>query len=181
MSIGKPKLKHLCNYVVRKVAVKWKVLGIQLDVDKDTLDIIKRDNSHSCEDCCREMFEKWLETKAEPTWNKLIKALMTPACELESVANMIKQSVLITKGKVLHYRVMSHYPAQTQSDDTMQYHISTLTMCLKVFEIHVHAYSNCLSISNTVWQELLTKEKFDESMVFSIDKLTKTDCLIDFY
>ena len=62
------------------------------------LEITERVNLHSCEDFCKVMFIAWLETKAELTWNQLMDALKKPACELEAVADMIKESTLIEKG-----------------------------------------------------------------------------------
>ena len=56
--------------------VKWFDLGIDLldsDAATSTLKLIEKE--YNSERCCTEMFDKWLETKPEATWNDLVTSL----------------------------------------------------------------------------------------------------------
>ena len=55
---------------------KWKVLGVDLGLDPNKLDQIKKDNTES-ENCLYEMLSEWLKQQydvdkyGKPTWRKL--------------------------------------------------------------------------------------------------------------
>ena len=56
-------------------AARWDSLGIQLGLSPDELDIIRAD-SMGVEDCLRKMLKKWYDRTLDPTWQKIIAALM---------------------------------------------------------------------------------------------------------
>jgi len=39
------------------------------------LKVIGADHPHSVEECCKSMFDKWLETQKDASWSKLIKVI----------------------------------------------------------------------------------------------------------
>ena len=75
----RPLAKDLHNHVVSAVADKWKDIGVQL-LDPDlinqrVLDVIAADHPRSVEGCCSSMFEKWLVTQENASWNQLIDVI----------------------------------------------------------------------------------------------------------
>ena len=73
---SKPVLKELTNALYHKVADKWKVIGILLEIPKGKLSGIGekcRDNPQSC---LVEMVGMWLEqVHPPPTWTAIIEAV----------------------------------------------------------------------------------------------------------
>ena len=60
---------------------KWRYIGIELGIDKGTLDALNK-NNREVEDCLTELISKWLRnTKPRPT-----RAAMTKALESQFVA-----------------------------------------------------------------------------------------------
>ena len=54
----------------------WYQLGLALGVDITTLEVIKRDNPYSTDDCFRSVIVTWLrQSKAMPTWRSLTEVL----------------------------------------------------------------------------------------------------------
>ena len=68
-------MKEIRKYIVPQYCTQWKMLGILLDLWPSTLDIIAFNNFSDAESCCVEMFSKWLQTDATPTWKKLLEAI----------------------------------------------------------------------------------------------------------
>ena len=72
----KPKLKDLMDALYHKVADKWKMIGLYLEIPKGKLAGIaekNRDNPHSC---LVEMLETWLEQVDPPaTWAAIVDAV----------------------------------------------------------------------------------------------------------
>ena len=60
---------------LQPVSADWYTLGIQLDYDASTLDIIKEDNHHKVEHCLRDMLSKWLQKYPNKGWRDIIGAL----------------------------------------------------------------------------------------------------------
>lgn len=71
LSLG-PQLKHL---VVMGVT-NWYNLGLQLDLEVNSLDEIKSNNRGNIDDCRREMFRTWLNTQTNASYKLLVKALV---------------------------------------------------------------------------------------------------------
>ena len=65
--------------MVPSVADKWRDIGVHLlhptIIDDRVLDVIAADHPHSVEECCKSMFEKWLETKEDANWKQLLEAI----------------------------------------------------------------------------------------------------------
>ena len=72
-SLAKPKLKDL---VLLKVTTDWYSLGLQLDLTKDALDIIEKDNGTDSKTCKRKMFSKWLSSNKDANYTSLVDALV---------------------------------------------------------------------------------------------------------
>jgi len=72
-------LKDLYDHVVPSVADKWRYIGVYLLhptlIRKRVLDVIEADHPHSVEDYCKRMFEKWLSTQKDASWNQLIEVI----------------------------------------------------------------------------------------------------------
>ena len=96
----RPFLRDLHDYVVNRVADKWRDLGIQLlRADQERmLDIIAADHPHDVVSCCKCVLEKWLDTTTDATWNELIRALRSPGVQLDYLAGQLEQ-MLIPKCK----------------------------------------------------------------------------------
>ena len=77
----RPLLKDLYDHVVPSVADKWRDIGVHLLhptlIDNRVLEVIAADHPHSVEGCCKSMFEKWLGTQKDASWNQLIKSINT--------------------------------------------------------------------------------------------------------
>ena len=65
----------------------WKRLGLALKLDPYDLDIIEKDNQRDTRKQTCKMFENWLETQPDASYEQLIKAL----CEVgdQRVANSV--------------------------------------------------------------------------------------------
>ena len=85
-----PELKDLLNAINCK-ATKWYVIGLNLDLTPDELDII--DDDGSCvEERLRKMLKKCLSKKNPPlTWTALIQALRQPAVNEELLASLLEK------------------------------------------------------------------------------------------
>ena len=67
-----PLLKDL---VLVQVA-EWYDLGLQLGVEDEELDVIKKNNPGNLRACKREMFRKWLRITPSPSYQHLVEALI---------------------------------------------------------------------------------------------------------
>ena len=70
-----PTLRDLCHYVTPCFASQWKVIGIQLGLTQERINIIEEDN-RKCEKQCNEMLSYWLQCKVDNiTWKELLAIL----------------------------------------------------------------------------------------------------------
>ena len=80
------------------VVIKWENIGVLLLsddlVNNGALKVIKENNSKSKE-CCKNMFQKWLDTNEDANWKQLIDALQSPDVDLTPVAAQIKSRLQI--------------------------------------------------------------------------------------
>ena len=80
------------------VADKWKDIGVHLlhpaVINNRVLEVIEADHPRSVERCCKSMFEKWLDTQKDASWNQLVEAI--EAIELHAFASTLKN--IIGKG-----------------------------------------------------------------------------------
>ena len=63
-------------HIMAVVAAKWEQICVafNFDPERSTLKIIRRQFPNRPEECCREMFQKWLKTK-DASWRSLIAVL----------------------------------------------------------------------------------------------------------
>ena len=99
----RPCQTDLSNHVVPLVAPEWKSLGEVLlprhIVETKRLEIIEANNPRNVEECCRQMFIKWLDANKDVSWKQLITALQCPSVELHYAAEKIKKK--LQKGKTI--------------------------------------------------------------------------------
>ena len=79
LGCDRPQLKDLYEHVVPLVADKWRDIGVQLlrltSKDIRALEVIAANHPRSVEECCKRVFEKWLETQRDASWNQLLEAI----------------------------------------------------------------------------------------------------------
>ena len=107
----RPLLRDLHNYVVMEAAHKWSDLGRELLEDDQTriLEMIVVEY-HPYDDvrCCRRVFERWLETSADASWNQLIRALRSPRVHLYWLADQLEE-MMSTECKIYSNTVATNY------------------------------------------------------------------------
>ena len=64
------------------------------------LEVIAADHPHSVEGCCKSMFEKWLNTQKDASWNELVEAIK--AIRLNTFASSLEKDI-IGKGVLAMY------------------------------------------------------------------------------
>ena len=73
---SKPLLKELTDALYHKVADKWKVIGVLLEIPKGTLSGIAGKCRDDPQNCLVEMLGMWLErVYPPPTWTAIIEAV----------------------------------------------------------------------------------------------------------
>ena len=73
---GKPRLKDLMDALYHKVADKWKMIGVLLEILKGTLAGIAEKYPHDPHKCLLEMLETWLERIHPPaSWAAIVEAV----------------------------------------------------------------------------------------------------------
>jgi len=111
-SSERPSLKLLYKHVVPGAARKWKDLGVELlsDNHHNVLGIIEANHPQDVEKCCKLMFEKWLETSVDTSWNQLIQSLMSQTVQLNYLADMISEKLdkVFWKVIIIH-RIFDYY------------------------------------------------------------------------
>ena len=71
-----PKLTKLIKELSTKVSAKWEDIGPFLDIEEDTLEVIKQDYPRDTRRCFREMLKHWLkQVDPPPTWAAIIDAI----------------------------------------------------------------------------------------------------------
>ena len=110
----RPTMKDLNRYVVRKHATDWYDIGIELDLELDVLDIIKKDNPQESVTCFQNTLNKWQKLNSEnATWKTLEVALTNVQrikVGLDPVDDVYKGSDLVddTDGMDVHKINISH-------------------------------------------------------------------------
>ena len=73
---SKPQLKDLMDALYHKVADKWKMIGVQLDIPMGKLSGIAEKFQRDPQICLVEMLETWLERVDPPaTWAAIVDAV----------------------------------------------------------------------------------------------------------
>ena len=98
----RPALKLLNKYVRSYVDVKWYDLGLKLleQQDEERLNDIMRNNLNDPGASCKEMFQLWLRSCSNATWNQLIEALRE--VELSNLATEIEGMLIPTGPEVIN-------------------------------------------------------------------------------
>ena len=96
----RPDLGLLFKHVLMDVSSTWHDLGLELleQNDKVKLNIIKINYAGDMTESCKEMFQLWLRTYPNPTWNQLIQALKE--VELNNLAAKIEGKLMSTEDTV---------------------------------------------------------------------------------
>ena len=72
-------------------AAKWMMIGLQLHLSTDDLDIIKA-NSHDVGECLTGVIRKWqTKTEPRPTWRAVIDALKAPGVGEDVLAKQLEE------------------------------------------------------------------------------------------
>ena len=91
-----PKMKHLNNIVVPKIAAKWRRFADSLEFESGVVNTIDVKYRNHPEECCEEVFRDWLSLDhgiGPRTWSTLLKAIKeTRGCEAaaEQIENEVK-------------------------------------------------------------------------------------------
>lgn len=79
------------NHVAPKVQAKWFQVGIQLNIDMTTLQVIGLQPQDPLL-CCTRVFVEWERAKKSSyTWATIIRALESEAVKEKSVANELQE------------------------------------------------------------------------------------------
>jgi len=73
-----PKMKHLINIVVPRIAAYWRDVAFNLDFSISAVQIISKKFPNDPVSCCKELFEEWLISSEgiEPKiWSTLLTSL----------------------------------------------------------------------------------------------------------
>ena len=69
-------MRDLNRYVTKKYATDWYDIGIELGLELDLLDIIKKENPQQSVTCFQKTLDKWLKLNSDDaTWKTLEVAL----------------------------------------------------------------------------------------------------------
>ena len=92
----RPSLKDLHNHVVQRVAERWRDVGVQLlnTTTESMLGIIEKDHPQDVMGCCKCMFQYWLDTRPDASWNQLLEALRSPSVQLNSLAMLVEHKII---------------------------------------------------------------------------------------
>ena len=92
-----PELLELLDALQDKAA-KWFMIGLQLRLSTDELDIIEADSA-GVEECLRNVLRKWRsKTHPPPTWRALIDALRTSAVGEAVLARQLEARFEVPSG-----------------------------------------------------------------------------------
>ena len=86
-------MADLIKYVIPKIAADWETVAYFLKFEPARVKIIKKDCLNNQEECCREIFIHWLDSKEgirPKTWEKLIETLSN-ITELAAATEQIKK------------------------------------------------------------------------------------------
>ena len=76
----------------KEVCPKWKDVGDELEVDFISLKSIEERCRDKPEDCYRELLQKWIQSKGDANWMKLINALRNRAVEFKYLSDRLEKS-----------------------------------------------------------------------------------------
>ena len=102
----RPALKHLNQYVRDEASTKWHDLGLALlePEDEGKLNEIQSNHPKDNGECCKQMFQLWLQRCPHGTWNQLIEALRE--IKLNQLASKIDSMLITTQGSYSYYYLL---------------------------------------------------------------------------
>jgi len=71
----KPTELYLNRFFIETYAIKWRNIGLELNVSSGALDIIEVDYPTDVKARCRAMLKIWLQKNIEASWGKLLHAI----------------------------------------------------------------------------------------------------------
>ena len=71
----KPTEVYLSRLFIEGYAIKWREIGLELNLSSAELDNIQADHPHEIKERCRTMLKVWLQRDVEASWGKLLKAV----------------------------------------------------------------------------------------------------------
>ena len=74
----RPCLEDLQNEITPYYAAHWTVIGTQLGIHSGLLQGIQASFPADAFRCCNKMFEIWLDTDCNATWDKIYRAIKCP-------------------------------------------------------------------------------------------------------
>ena len=89
-------MKDLQNVITLNYAAQWMVIGTQLGIDYGALQIIERNFPSDVVRCCNEMFQKWLQSDCDATWDKIWEVVKSPTVSKARQQNDGKQLAIHT-------------------------------------------------------------------------------------
>ena len=90
------KLVYKMLYPARS---KWENIAIELDITKDSIDAIKKDNP-DVDACQREVISKYLRTKS-PSWQTIAAALKAESVGYDEIASNVERTYLMSSADKL--------------------------------------------------------------------------------
>lgn len=98
---------------------RWQNIGIELKLEKTDLDAINLKNGSDTDACFGEMLSMWLkQTRSQPTWSKMIRALKTPAVGFQELAEHIEMNSVTKQSVELHQ--FPHNNIMSEADEENQ-------------------------------------------------------------
>ena len=89
----RPALRDLYEHVVEEAAYKWRYLRVALLLERHAmLDSDEVNCAYDAVECCRSVFKIWLDTTADASWDKLIRALRN--VQLNDLAVHLEQMII---------------------------------------------------------------------------------------
>ena len=129
---SQPKQANLCNLIVPKYAVHWRLIGTLLEIDKHTIDKIEQTSPKDNCLCCKNLLQTWLEKDTSASWKKINQVIESDALTtLVAVLNPTAIAQKVPSGK-LHTHPRTHACTHTNS------HTVTHTNRIHIVYVHTH-------------------------------------------
>ena len=92
----KPTEVYLSRLFIEGYAIKWREIGLELNLTTAELDNIQVDHPNEVKERCRTMLKVWLQRDTEASWGKLLIAIQnadiyrpSPSIKAGTVINVI--------------------------------------------------------------------------------------------
>ena len=71
----RPTELYLNRLFVKKYAINWRNIGLELNITSEDLNIVNANNPNEVQERCRGMLKVWLDIDPEASWEKLLCAV----------------------------------------------------------------------------------------------------------